>query len=38
MQIALPPRQLEGWLWLQMKDIYYIYNFVERFNMNFHVL
>ena len=28
-QIDLPPKQLEGWLRWQMKDIYCIYNFVE---------
>ena len=41
MQIAQPPRQLFGWLRLQIKDIYHIYNVVEMwkgFNVIFHVL
>ena len=28
MQIAQPPKQLKGWLRLQMTDIYHIYNYV----------
>ena len=35
MQIAQPLRQLQGWLRLQMKDIYQIYNFVERHQREF---
>ena len=36
MQIAQTPRQYKGWLRLQIKDIYHIYNFVERlFFVNF---
>ena len=30
MLIAQPPRQVSGWLRLQMKDFYHIYNFVKK--------
>ena len=35
MRIAQPPRQLKGWLRLQMKDFYHIYNFVEMLHCEF---
>ena len=34
-QIAQPPRQLQGCLGWQMKDIWRIYNFVERLQCEF---